>query len=293
MTHRAEALAKQLVAHGEPIVSDYTLLLLLRKAYRDEKIKYAREETPTVDVFRRTKTVLRGENIIKSDADYGALSRVISISDASADEIVCLADPFCYISHLSAMQLYGLTDRRPEALFITCPDTVGYRERLKQRFEADYGVKVAEIDPQHQLRPTLAHHPARVRRRPVDAFASKFIGDWRPRRGTFARVASIGQTFLDMLDRPDRCGGMIHVLEVWQEHAPTYLDEIIQRVENETRPILKVRAGYILDEVLSVADARVENWVRFAQRGSSRILDPHAPFAPTFSEKWMISINVG
>jgi predicted transcriptional regulator of viral defense system len=105
-------------------------------------------------------------------------------------------------------------------------------------------------------------------------------------------MSTIGQTFLDTLDNPERCGGIAHVLDIWSQHARTYLEEIIDRIERTEKPILKIRAGYILEEHLGLSEARVETWVQMAQRGSSRVLNPGKPFASIFSEKWMLSLNV-
>lgn len=39
----------------------------------------------------------------------------------NAEEVVCSVDPFCYVSHLSAMEYHGLTNRMPTLLFISSP----------------------------------------------------------------------------------------------------------------------------------------------------------------------------
>ena len=81
-------------------------------------------------------------------------------------------------------------------------------------------------------------------------------------------------------------------LEIWDYHAEIYLQEIIAAVNDYASSIVKVRAGYILTERMGLSDSRIEAWKRFAQRGGSRKLDPSRPYAPTFSEAWMLSLNV-
>lgn len=106
------------------------------------------------------------------------------------------------------------------------------------------------------------------------------------------RVTEIGETFLDMLEQSERCGGMSHVLEVFGKHAATYLPQIVSRIDRAEKKLTKVRAGYILTEKLGLTNDIAESWKKFAQRGGSQRLDPKAPYKPTFSKDWMLSLNV-
>jgi predicted transcriptional regulator of viral defense system len=71
-----------------------------------------------------------------------------------------------------------------------------------------------------------------------------------------------------------------------------HLDAIIAAIDLSPEKIVRVRADYLLEEVLGVADPRVARWVADAQRGSSRKLDPAAAYAGRFSKRWMLSINL-
>jgi predicted transcriptional regulator of viral defense system len=95
-----------------------------------------------------------------------------------------------------------------------------------------------------------------------------------------------------MLTEPGLCGGMRHVLDVWENEAGQWVPEIVAAIDQLDIKIVKVRAGYILSEIMDIDHPALHNWEKFAQRGGSRKLDPDADYAPEFSERWMISINV-
>jgi predicted transcriptional regulator of viral defense system len=291
MTQVAETLARALASQPKPVLSNYDLFRDLWIIYQSGTAKYLRGETPSREVFRRTRSLLRSEGIIRQDHDYGSHWRLVDKPDAPAEDVICSVDPFCHIAHLSALQRYGLTNRRPEHLLLVEPTPVLRRQLVRELMERDYGDVLKDLDV--DIEPAKAvTHPHTVRGRPISIDTTKFSGDQLPIKGSLSRIATIGQTFLDTLDSPDLNGGMSHVLDIWAEHAVTYLEEIIERVTRAEKAIWKVRAGYILEEHIGIRDPRISAWSGFAQRGSSRVLDPGRPFAPLFSEKWMLSLNV-
>lgn len=291
-TQLAEAVSVQLGQSGRILISEYELFRIVWSIYDLRSAKNLRGPHPSRQTYVRTRSMLRDEGVIRQDTSYASFWRIMSVPDAPADTVVCQADPYCYISHMSAMQRYGLTNRRPEALFITSPPDITARAWNKRRMMDDFGS--AAMDEDIYVEPLLVtHHPKSVRRRPIDQLKTKFYGDWRKVRGQEERIASIGQVFLDMLEAPQRCGGMRHVLEVWAEHATKYLDQIVKTIDASERPIWKVRAGYILDEYLGISNATAQSWLQHAQRGGSRVLEAGREYAEPFSEKWMLSVNVG
>ena len=289
LTRMGAYLADILEEHGKPIATPFEFFRFIWQMYREPPSKklYLRRGTPILDNYDRLKLMLKEASVIGVDRDYGrrGVMRVLTISDLPAEDIICIVDPTCYVSHLSAMQRWGLTDRRPDALIMTRPD----RKTVAAQLQARMAEFLSEDEAKRFLR--IISHPKRVRGRPVRIYECKAAGASLKNRGGDARLSTIGQAFLDMLQEPGLCGGMTHVLDVWEEHAETYLDEIVAAVDAVTSGLLKSRAGYILEERLGLHHCDVERWKAFGQRGSSRKLDPAKAFAPTFSETWMISLN--
>jgi predicted transcriptional regulator of viral defense system len=295
-TKLAAAALALLVQERRAVVTTYTLFLLLRRLFTPENRQklYLRADTPTTGNLRKLTANLSDTGGIEVDSDYGrSVFRVLSVGESPADEVCPLANPFGYISHLSAMQRWGLTDRRPEALHLTMPPPSAVRPLIEQRMAADYNTPLSEIPLNEMVKLAFIRHPETVRGRKISVYETKHPGQWLQVRDSHARLATIGQTFVDTVERPQYCGGMAHVLDVWREHAGIYLQEVIATVDKVESPIVKVRAGYLLDDMMGLGnDLRVQGWVRFAQRGGARVLDPTKAFSPDHSAKWMLSINV-
>lgn len=292
-TKLADAVLARLVQERRPVITAYDLFQVLRELFTQQNRKslYLRHDTPDSGDLRKVATNLSTTRALEVDADYGrSVYRVIPAGEAPAEEIAALANPFGYISHLSAMQRWGLTERRPDALHLTMPPAAAATALVETRMVADYGTPELVRD---QPKLKFIRHPKVVRGRPISVYETRHRGRWLQVQDSHARLATVGQAFVDMVERPQYCGGMAHVIDVWEKHATVFQEEIIATLDAADSPIAKVRAGYLLDELIQIGDdSRVQSWARFAQRGGSRVLDPTKPFRATYSEKWMLSLNV-
>jgi predicted transcriptional regulator of viral defense system len=288
-----DAFRYALVEQGAPVVSPYDLFVLLWKVYRAGEFRGTRiskrRELPDENSFNYFRRKLLKDRYLREDEEFGKDAyRVSDVPDGTAEEITARLNPFCYLSHLSAMQRYGLTVRSPEALTLSMPDNL--TAAIEERGRADFGTEPTAEEFRVPL--VVVPFPEKVRGRLVRLHRTVRTPVVTQIRGSSARIASIGETFVQMLDQPELCGGMSHVVSVWDEHAKTYVEDIIPAVERATEKIVKVRAGYLLQERQGLTDPRIETWSRFAQRGGSRKLDPSRPYVSKYSEKWMLSLNV-
>lgn len=299
-----DAVMATLVECKKPIVVEYDLFRILRdchfkREYNGKRLKVGKVP-PDRDKYRRVVSQLLADRYLRPDPDfefsehrgdysYSRVFRISDLPDGTAEDITGLVDPFCYISHLSAMQRYGLTNRIPESLVLTTPKN--WKILKNQKVEEDYGSSADHNDYTAPL--TQLTFPKIIRKRPVVLHKTVRSPFLKSVRDTYARIAAVGETFVQMLDRPELCGGMAHIVDVWDEHATTYLEEIIKAVDNQTESIIKVRAGYLLEERLGIQDSRILAWIEYAQRGGSRKLDPSGLYVSSYSPKWMISLNVG
>lgn len=298
-TRLSTAVLDGLVADGETVTTRYEVWRRLLKVWETPKGKgLFRGEAPgAVHTSRVIKNLILTHGLT-ADPDYGRnVYRVINLGDAPAEDVFALATPFGYVAHLSAMQRWGLTDRRPDALHLVVPAAPAARRRAEERIAMDRRHILDAAGEEGGVPLTNPRPPAILRGRKTVVVTAKELGRWIRVRGGHARLATVGQTFLDMLDRPDLCGGMAHIRDIWREYADVHLEDIAIAIDDAASPIVKVRAGYLLDELLGLGDdsrasGRIAGWLRFAQRGSSRVLDPSKPFAPDHSEKWMLSLNV-
>lgn len=206
-------------------------------------------------------------------------------------EVACSVDPFAYVSHLSAMEYHGITDRFSKILYLSTPPDREWKEQATARMEKDL--------KEHKANYLAARLPAlrfqKVER--IDGVRVELIR--RSHRGAFKaikspsiRVAMVGRTFLDMLREPELCGGMQHVVDTYREYAAKYLKLIVDEFDRHSTSIEQARAGYLLEAVCGLSNPAIDVWASKVQRGGSRKLDPQAEYAPLFSERWALSLNV-
>jgi predicted transcriptional regulator of viral defense system len=215
---------------------------------------------------------------------------VLGRSSVSAAEIACTVDPFAYVSHLSAMELHGLTDRVTQTLYLSSPDPKAWKAHATELMQRDLGEERAAYEE--------AGFPLLQRTRieklmgtTVRITHSAHLGAFRKTPDSEVRVATIGRTFLDMLREPTLCGGIHHVLGIYLEHAERNLALIAAEVDQHGGPIDKVRAGYVLEEVCGLTHPSFEEWQTHAARGGSRKLVAANEYASTYSERWALSLN--
>lgn len=211
--------------------------------------------------------------------------------EASPAEIMCSLDPFAYVSHLSAMEHHGLTDRFSKILYMTRPLVTEWRSQAALRMEKDLG---EELDAYRKAGLPRLVRPAlnMIGHTSVEFHERSQLGAFRNVSESPLRVATLGRVFLDMLREPKLCGGLQHVIDIYEREAKQYLKLITDEVDRHGQAIDKIRIGYVLTEVCNLNSPVIDNWTEFAQRGGSRKLDADAEYSAVYSERWQLSINL-
>ena len=281
----------------QPVITHYQLGLVIHRMFEKRSYEGAPLRLKKENAERRHFTdVLRSlidTAVLRPSKDFPEASvyEIFGKSHSAATDIACTVDPFCYVSHLSAMAYHGLTDRIPRTLFLSSPAPKNWKsfaaERMRRDLQSSLDAYLASGFP------ALARVKfGKISGQRVECHYSVHLGAFRTVKGKALRVATIGRTFLDMLREPNLCGGIDYVLEVYKQSAEKYLGLIVDEIDSHGAPIDKVRAGYVLSERCRLHDSRIDAWRIHVQRGGSRKLDSSADYSPRYSEQWSLSINV-
>ncbi|MFN5748058.1 MAG: hypothetical protein ACK47L_06160 [Pseudanabaena sp.] len=281
----------------QPVISKYQFGLTVNKIYRSkfysgEPVDLHKDFAEKADIAKHLKLLLY-EGVLFPHKNLSNIFTLLGRSNGDPEDIACTVDPFCYMSHLSAMSYHGLTDRIPKKLFISSPPNDTWRSLAKEKMQKDLGDSF-ESYCEHGLpklvRPTNMN---KIDKTDLYCLNSMRLGAYKNVRGRSLRVSTIGRTFLDMLRNPELCGGINHILDVFDEYGEKYLRLITDDIDKNGEPIDKVRAGYILNERLGINNNEIINgWSSLAQRGGSRKLDSSSEYSPKWSDKWKISLNI-
>lgn len=296
--NRSKAAALLLGDLNYPVVTSYHLGLIVHKIYRNknykgEAVNQLRKRYADRTDFNAILNKLQDEGIlttykgIASKFVFGILGRTLDVPL----DIICTIDPFCYISHLNAMEYHGLTDRIPKRITVSTPAPKEWRILANKRMEKDLGDDLT-MYLSNRMPKLQQIKIEKIGRTPIEKIGSMHLGAYKAIRGRALRVSTIGRTFFDMLKNPELCGGINHILNVFDEFADQYLKLILDELDQHGGAIDKVRAGYILDERLGLSHGIIDSWEKFVQRGGSRKLDPSAEYEPIWSDKWCLSLNI-
>ena len=289
-----EALKTVLIdKHDKPTVNRYELILYIYKLYRDRELDGLRIGKITLDepdyrVVNRNIDDLEERKIISQHLGL-PIYVITSKKKPTAHQFLCSINPFCYLSHISAMEWHGITDRIPHTVIATTCMPSEYKNLTRKRINED----LPNVSNSHLLIvPRVTKYPSfdgkkfqlhqtRNYKQPKEVPDSGGI-----------RVASLGETFLDMLKKPNLCGGIEHVLDVYKEFAEEHLPLIVRTIDKNGNGMDKARAGYILEEVCHLSHKTIDQWKKSVQRGGSRKLVSENDYKDIYSETWCISINM-
>jgi predicted transcriptional regulator of viral defense system len=195
------------------------------------------------------------------------------------------AHPYAAVGYLSALDVHGLTREQPKRITAIVSKTapaeetpIGTEPRDWQGIDRVAGRRVSSVSgiPVHWRQ--LA---------PERYFGA---GIYQP-YGFSLRATTPERTLLDVLQDPELGGGFENVLEAWSRAIDTFdLDLLIAYVERFDIGVLRQRVGFLLEE-LGISHPMLDRWRAGAQRGGSSKLVAANAYAPTYSERWNLSIN--
>lgn len=236
--------------------------------------------------------------------------------DLEPERILSGIFPYSYISHFSAMRLYGLTEIKPSAIYITVPTRPHWKEFLLADLKENFSFykrdnTVVVDDDIYYESPTLKLNRVQVNKNQIftpypfdqifkDLFPNQNIiiitkkvlddAEW----WSGYHVQNISSLYLDMIKFPHYCGGLLHVIQVMKTSLNNdILTQILEKIENFGTSLDRARFGFICEKLLDIQHPIISEWrtQQEGKRGSSRKLIASADFDSVFDPDWNISIN--
>lgn len=244
------------------------------KEFEGRQIIKLRKDANIKRLFNETVDFLENHNLIQS-TNYNY--HILKNKNASELEIVCSLYPYGYVSYLTAMNIYNLTNRFPKSIDFVAPNRDIWKKNISEN---------------HINKPIM--YPSEVikfKNKKINLHSRKYLMTYTT-RGQNIRVIDIGCLFLEMLRFPDKCGGFQHVFEIYEEMGEIFSEEILIATEKYGNNIDKSRVGYIFEKLLGIKDNRINNWrVTAVYRGGSRKMIAENPYSNIYDEDWNLSLN--
>lgn len=283
-----KVLEEYLARHGRRVVSDWRAALVIRRATQElhpterrwqEAPNSAQEARPILDRLAKREHL---KVLNKSAHLYQVASPFANVAPIDEFEVLLEANPYCAISHHSAMVFHQLTLDFPNDIHACVQKT---REGLLPLETLPSDWDVLELPPGRRIKDAYGI--------PVQWHSVKSFAGVREARhaGFTIRVTNLERTLLDGLQEPDWCGGFQNVLVAWRTAKDQInLTTLIKVVDEMDINLLRQRAGFVLER-LGLEHPRLKEWKTMAKRGGSSRLVAKEPFSSSFDQAWSLSIN--
>lgn len=285
-----ESLEEQLATNRRRVVSDWRSMLLLQKAQKTTPVTARRWSAPPANITE-ARILLHRLALSGNLTAYRQYPHLYKVTSAYAqqdpieeDEILMELHPYAALSHISAMVFHQITGQLPKEIHVSVPS---------DRVPAVLPVGTERGEWSAQMNPLRGHLAPAIEETLINwHHLEKFFGfaEYTP-KGYPVRVMTLEKTLIDGLAAPQWCGGLANVLQAWVNAKDAIkLRSILDFTDRQDMGVLRQRVGYVLEK-LGFSDPRLDAWTAKAKRGGSSKLLASAPFAPAFSERWMISLN--
>ncbi|MDV4244212.1 hypothetical protein [Acinetobacter baumannii] len=218
--------------------------------------------------------------------------------------------PLGFLSHLTAMNLYGIGNTQTSGIYFTCPARKDWKDlclkEIKKRFknfEINKSISNEYIEIEGLTLSTQSIlDPYPHQNILEEAGSTKTIiitnkkklveSEWWNQ----CHLQNVVDLYLDMLRAPHYCGGISHVLGIYKNNIlkdKELFQEILTILTKNGSIIDRARFGFIFDKILFLNTPEISQWKAEQQdkRGSSRKLFSNFEFDSTFDEEWNLSIN--
>jgi len=231
-------------------------------------------------------------------------SNIYQVNNKKQTEVtsdICSLYSQGYISHLSALDFYGLSNKIPKIIYFTVPQKNVWTQEAKtsvkknmgdieyNKYYDDYSYKFLKLyDEYPNLTHFLGYDVKVISSKSYNENQYQVLPDYKN-----MRVKKLVFLFLDMLIKPNFFGGEQHVFDVFFNIDQKLYPMIVENARLFSSDINKARIGFLLNTVLKYENEIFDIWKRECKdkRGNSRKLIPSRKYSPVYSPEWNISIN--
>lgn len=231
-------------------------------------------------------------------------------SKPTSEMAVSAIYPMGFLSHHTAMNLYGIGNTQTSGIYFTCPARKDWKniclKNIKQRFKnlnisrsiSNEYIEIngfilstqSILDPYpHQ---NILEEAGSTKALIIINKKNLVESEWWNQ----CHIQNIVDLYLDMLRAPHYCGGISHVLKIYHDFLLKDKDlfqELLNTLDKTGSIIDRARFGYVFDKIFGIQGSLINEWKieQKDKRGSSRKLFSNFKFDSFFDDEWNISIN--